>query len=488
MEYDYIPEIPDDETLNEYFPTLKDELHIVTSNKYFHIEKKKKASKKQTPRQSQKGKMSKMEWFESLDTSERIEAVSTIATENPMLVKTIKNDIKKIEDKYKRLDATELSGYPRDDYITGDISGTDSHGYYRNWNAEVPVEFPGCIHSIISNFTFLDYKSAEDTISVHEEFVLEPVEFFHTLKAAWDELRDNCEAEYTARDKYLDTVWRLGLGENYKVEERTLCGKILCLIELALNATYARSMNDKRSYNSKCYVNSSQALWRQNEELIIENLDLNKELLDFITNADNDPEEASKYLSLEETQSAYGATELMSAQESKSHKTLISSENNEVLSHKNLNGKSSTCTREEVEDRLSSHCRSKVIKDIKEFRTELITRIRPNGDAISGYIIVKPQNKLYGILDETRLYQNGKYADDRVRLFARYFYDRLANKSREVMAEKLILEIDNIPNEKDTQSKVDKKSNKNKRKRRNKNKNKEEPAKAKQALDETEGI
>ena len=88
-----------------------------------------------------------------------------------------------------------------------------------------------------------------------------------------------------------------------------------------MHSTYVRSMNDKRSYNSKCYVNSSQALWKQNEELIIDNLDLNKELLDFISNAVNDSDEASEYLSLEETQKAYGATELMSAQGNQSQKS-----------------------------------------------------------------------------------------------------------------------------------------------------------------------
>ena len=143
-----------------------------------------------------------------------------------------------------------------------------------------------------------------------------------------------------------------------------------------------------------------------------------------------------------------------------------------------------------MEGRLSLHCKSQVIKDIKEYRTELITRIRPNGDALSGYIIVKPQNKLYEILDETRLYQNGKYPDDRVRLFARYVFDKLANKSREVMAEKLILDFDNANAEKDLQAKTDKKGGKGKRKRRNKNKTKDEILETpkKQALDEADCI
>jgi len=46
-------------------------------------------------------------------------------------------------------------------------------------------------------------------------------------------------------------MWNLKYGENYNEEAQMLCGKILCLIEIALNNTYSRSMNDKRNYNPK---------------------------------------------------------------------------------------------------------------------------------------------------------------------------------------------------------------------------------------------
>ena len=43
------------------------------------------------------GKVSKMEWFENLEIQQRIEAISTIATENIPLVMCIKDDIKKLK-------------------------------------------------------------------------------------------------------------------------------------------------------------------------------------------------------------------------------------------------------------------------------------------------------------------------------------------------------------------------------------------------------
>lgn len=207
----YIPEIPEEETLCEYFPNFKENLHLVTSNKYFLIEKKKKSGKKQTPRQAPKGKISKTEWFENLEVRERVDAVSTIATDNPHLIQCIKNDILKIEDKYRKRDEPEGNMYSNEDYI---ISGTDTcqttSMYSQNWEVSYVPEFPGCLHKLLANFTFLDYKSPEDTISVLEEFVFEPVEFFHTLKTTWDELKNNSIENYTTHEKHVHKLMTLG--------------------------------------------------------------------------------------------------------------------------------------------------------------------------------------------------------------------------------------------------------------------------------------
>lgn len=169
------------------------------------------------------------------------------------------------------------------------------------------------MHTLITNFTFLDYKSSEDTVSVHDELVTDPVEFFHTVKSAWEELRNPPE-ENSLREKHINTLMKMSFGDQFNKEEKMLCGKILCLIEYALNSTYLRSMNDKRSYNPKMFIDSSQALWKENKELMTDNLDLNEELLKFICDAQFDSEEASKYLTKDSTKALYGVTELVNAQ------------------------------------------------------------------------------------------------------------------------------------------------------------------------------
>lgn len=202
----------------------------------------------------------------------------------------------------------------------------------------------------------MDFKTSEDTITVLEEFVIEPTEFFHVLKTSWDELR-GVNTKPRRDEKASKKIWNLGYEEDFNYEEKILCGKILCLIEIALDATYARSMNDKRNYNPKCYVDSSQAFWKQNRELMTENLSLKDEVLKFICDAEFDSEEAEKYLKLDDTKKVYGATELMSVQTEDTRK-----DTDKTQTH--------------------SYTKSRVIKDIKEFRTQLISMVRPSGDAL----------------------------------------------------------------------------------------------------------
>jgi hypothetical protein len=116
---------------------------MITNNKYFFIDKKKKSAKKDQAKQPPKGKLSKTEWFESLDVEERIEAVSTIVTDNSELINCIKNDIKKIENKYKEMDNSELSACSNEDYLnSGDHA--KCNGYYsQNWQVSIAPEFPG---------------------------------------------------------------------------------------------------------------------------------------------------------------------------------------------------------------------------------------------------------------------------------------------------------------------------------------------------------
>lgn len=186
----YVSEMPDESTLLEFFPAFRDNMHLITNNRYFHIEKKKKPAKKDMPKQSQKGRMSKTEWFESLDVEERVEALSTVATENHKLIECIWYDIKKIQSKYNNIDNQEEEAYSNEDYLNTNLANSTSKGYFsQKWNICITPEFPDSIHSVINNFTFLDYKTPEDTISVLDEFVIDPTEFFHVLESSWNELR-----------------------------------------------------------------------------------------------------------------------------------------------------------------------------------------------------------------------------------------------------------------------------------------------------------
>jgi hypothetical protein len=215
------------------------------------------------------------------------------------------------------------------------------------------------------------------------------------------------------------------------------------LIETALHQSYSR-WADHRNTNIKAFVEPSEALWRQNKDLILTNLDLKEEVLYFINDAKFDEERARKYLQLPDTKELYGAVELSKPKDAKDHE----------------------------ERQFLDHIHSTITKDIKEFRTYLIAMVRPTGDALTGYSITKSQDELFGILNETRLYQSGKYIDDRARYFARFFFNGLTDKSQQIVLDKLIEdELNENQPEKEQNQSQSKKSGKNRRRRKNKNKN-----------------
>lgn len=200
-------------------------------------------------------------------------------------------------------------------------------------------------------------------------------------------------------------------------------------------------MNDKKSYNPKSFMKSSESIWKQTQELVIENLNLVDEILNFIQDAKWDDSEADKYLNNEEAKEAYNVIGLETPKDTDEEEAL--------------------CFYNEI--------KTIVMKDIREFRTQLIVMTRPAGDALTGYKINKSQEQLYQILNEARLYQNNMYSDERVRQYSRYFFGKLANKSREVMADKLILDFSEEKSEKEGWNNIEKKLKGNKSKKRKKN-------------------
>ena len=432
--------IIDEEVLLYYFPEFKENINIITCNKYIFIDRKKKSTKKDPTRQLQKGRISKMEWFENLDIQQRIEAISTIATDNIQLIKSIKNNIKSLEEKYIKIDEKWWECTSNQEELDLKSWNDMSKSYYsQNWYVSLYPEYPEWVHSVIQNLTFLDFKQSEDTISMHEDLVSDSVKFFTTLEKTWEELQ---KMEYQIQNppsKSVQKLMNLGFGENFNIEEMMLCGKILCLIEIALNATYSRSMNDKRSFYQKSYVESYQALWNLNKEIMTENLLLNEEILSFLIESIKDRDRAIEY----QTENNIFIKNEMNSAKGDEDQTSTDITNNDIITD--------------------------IMKHVQYFRTQLISLIRPWEDPSGTYEISKCQEQLYEIIDKSRLYKNGQY-DEKTRHFARYFYNKLLNKSREVMTDKLIRgEWFDLNNNKEC-SKGNKKGTKSRKRKRNKNK------------------
>lgn len=439
----------DEEVLQYYFPEFKENINAVTCNKYVIIDRKKKQTKKDGSRQQQKGRATKMEWFENLEIQQRIEAISTIASENTSLVASIKNDIKKLEEKYSRTEEKCIECTSNQEQINVNLwSDADKSFDTQNWHVSLSSEYPEWVHNIIQNLTFLDFNTSEDTISAHEDLVLDSNNFFLTLEKSWEELQ---KMEYKIQNWDPNTMEKLNdqnWGDNIDIEEMMLCGKILCLIEIALNSTYSRSMNDKRNYYQKSYVESHQALWNLNKEIMTENLLLNEEILAFLIESIKDIDRAYEY-QIQNNIFIKDDKNTLKSQEGQ----IVEITNNDIIND--------------------------IVRHIQHYRTQLVSLICPTKDSEHEYEITKSQDQLYDIIDKARLYKNGQY-DEKTRYFARYFYNNLINKSREVMTERLIQgESLDLNAESKDGAKGSKKGAKAKRRKRNKTKmtppTKEEP-------------
>jgi len=99
---------------------------------------------------------------------------------------------------------------------------------------------------------------------------------------------------------------------------------------------------------------------------------------------------------------------------------------------------------------------------INEYRDQLTHEVNPYGNNYNDYEICKPQDELHKVLFNIKLYHYGDYTITQRRLYARYFYYKLAQKSRELMSDLLILESSNNKDENDS-SKGHKKNNEYKR-------------------------
>ena len=78
------------------------------------------------------------------------------------------------------------------------------------------------MHEVINRLTFLDTKAPEDTVSVQEDLVADPVEFFHTIKSAWGELLEDTVEHLSQSQMKVHKLWRLTYGENFNAEAKML--------------------------------------------------------------------------------------------------------------------------------------------------------------------------------------------------------------------------------------------------------------------------
>ena len=76
------------------------------------------------------------------------------------------------------------------------------------------------------------------------------------------------------------------------------------MIDIAIQSSFLKYINDKKS-NNKSYETSNRALYKVEQELLLENVDLNKEVLDFLQSAQSDRQKAEIYLEQGDTKKLY---------------------------------------------------------------------------------------------------------------------------------------------------------------------------------------
>lgn len=219
------------------------------------------------------------------------------------------------------------------------------------------------------------------------------------------------------------------------------------MIDIAIQSSFLKYINDKKS-NNKSYETSDRALYKNEQEVLLENIDLNKEVLDFLQSAQSDRQKAEIYLEFGDTKKLYNLESIFVIP--------YPSEGSDIP----------------WKLKITDHHYNKVERHIKAFRTELLERISKEGDPLIGYKIISSQNELLKILDNMHTYQYGSYDDQIVLHFARYFYKLLWDKGRDHIYQKLLKDSESGNENKTGAQKHDKKQNKKNKRKKNKNKNK----------------
>ena len=139
-----------------------------------------------------------------------------------------------------------------------------------------------------------------------------------------------------------------------------------------MSATYSRSINDKRNFYQRSYVESRQAIWNLNKEIMTENLLLNEEILAFMVETIKDLDLAYEY----QNKNNIFIKEDKNSSKSQEDQVVVEISNDDIIMD--------------------------IMRHITLYRLLLISLICPNGDSEHGYEITKSQEQLYDIIDKTR--------------------------------------------------------------------------------------
>lgn len=232
-------------------------------------------------------------------------------------------------------------------------------------------------------------------------------------------------------------------------DEQNLSDKLCILIDLALSTHYQRFMSNKKSQKSNKFIDPSSAMFNDNRDLILDQVDLVNYVTAFLTDETLDSLEAKEYL-INTQPNTYGFTDMVRAR---------------YYTEKE---------KEEYEKTLNSHIIDHTESTIKDFRERLTQKIDPHRENFSYDIeIHKPGEELYKYLLEMKLYQWGESCHTKLRMYSRYFVDKIAVKSRDLMSQMLIIESDSKHDSNNNNGKKGGKGGKrNKRNKRKKNKDK----------------
>lgn len=190
-------------------------------------------------------------------------------------------------------------------------------------------------------------------------------------------------------------------------------------------------------------------MFYEERQLILENIDLINEIVPFLSDSTSDREDAEDFIIHNQVEE-YNETKIT------------------PLVTKNF------IQKQKDRDTLSTSLVQQWTRTVERFRDALSERVNPFGTHFTGIEIHKPSHELQKILYDLKLYKQGTGIDEKVRKFASFYYNRLSKKSRDIVADLLV--IDTEPNDskpKKPKNKKSKNKNKNKRTKKNQTKSKE---------------